>query len=356
MAAYKQMLEAQARGEELGLSEITGQLEQLLPKGSSTGSDSVVVVPPAPAAVAKAPAKAAPEEVWPPKGALSAQEMAKRVAERAEKLCGGFTIPAGTKLPEGHSVFNGNFAVPDDRVMGLRVVGVGPPDTSVSRGRFGKVLSHTATRVDPAFEDGQPGSYIIKSKAVPVDENGYSLIDGKLVFAKEELEEAVAFRAASQSRNNNKKSKGGYKAARAASLKSAPVAGKKAPPPDKEIVSVNDSSASSEKHTGESDSDYSGNKRSKAEAKVKKHAARKKKRKQDRDPDDLDELQSQKKRRIASLLDWKNTVAVGETQLVRDEATLAAGRFAAKTMGHMVRAGMISATFFDEFRSTLLTE
>ena len=41
---------------------------------------------------------------------------------------------------------------------------------------------------------------------------------------------------------------------------------------------------------------------------------------------------------------------------MRDEATLAAGRFAAKTMGHMVRAGMISPTFFDEFRSTLLSE
>ena len=107
-------------------------------------------------------------------------------------------------VPAGHSLLAGRLLIPDARVKYLRVVGIGAADSSGNRGRYGRITKVTGKRVDVDFEDKRAGKYLVKEKAEPVDEAGYSLVDGKPPFTKAQLEEAERLRKQARSKNKQK--------------------------------------------------------------------------------------------------------------------------------------------------------
>ena len=81
--------------------------------------------------------------------------------------------------------------MPDTQVRYLRVVGIGAADSSGNRRRYGRITNVTSKRVDVEFEDRRAGKYLVKEKAELVDKSGYSLIDSKPPFTKDQLEDML---------------------------------------------------------------------------------------------------------------------------------------------------------------------
>ena len=110
----------------------------------------------------------------------------------------------GVSVPAGHSLMAGRLLIPDVKLRGLRVVGIGAADSSGNRGRYARIVNVTKARVAVTFEDGEAGEYFVKEKAEPVDKLGYSLIDGNECFSPKDLEEAERLRRQARSKNKQK--------------------------------------------------------------------------------------------------------------------------------------------------------
>ena len=148
------------------------------------------------------------------------EEVAKNLKaagrEPTQEACVAFVLEAlhAEVVEKGYQPINDYWSVmaerlliPNEYLNGLRVVGIGPVDSSGSRGRFARITKVTNARVEVEFEDKDDGFYFNKNKAEPVDKHGISLITGHEVFSKEELEEAARFRKAARTKNKLDKKK-----------------------------------------------------------------------------------------------------------------------------------------------------